>query len=294
MIELVPSIAAQTLSFTQTAETIGIPPIASAIILAGCVALVVFGGIKKIASFTEKLVPTMALIYLIGGLIIILFNIANVPSAFAMIFTNAFTPTSAIGGFAGATVAAGIRSGMARGAYSNEAGMGTSAIAHASAVTDHPGRQALWGSFEIFVDTIIVCTVTAIVLLVTDTWTQIGIEEAASMPSVAFQSVFGATIGGGIVTMCILLFVLSTVIVVTYYGERQGAFLFGPKFGVFMRFVYIAAIFGAITFNLGILYQLLDLMLACLIIPNLIGVLLMMKEVKEIKKDFFKREGLEK
>ncbi|MDO5714640.1 MAG: amino acid carrier protein [Tissierellia bacterium] len=292
MVELVPSISTQALSFVQTAETIKIPPYVAAAILAVCVALVVFGGIRKIASFTEKLVPLMAVIYLIGGVIIIALNIGRLPGAFALIFKNAFTPTAAVGGFAGAAVAAGIRNGMSRGAYSNEAGMGTSSIAHASAVTDHPGRQGLWGTFEIFVDTIIVCTITGLVLLVTDMWTKIGIDKAASMPSEAFKSVFGQNIGGGVVTLSILMFVLSTVIVVTYYGERQAAFLFGKKFSIFMRFVYIGAIFAGVTINLGILYKLLDLMLACLIIPNMIGVLMMMGEVVEIKKDFFAKEHL--
>lgn len=293
MIELVPSIATQALSFTQTAETIGIPPIAAAAVLAICVALVVFGGIQKIASFTEKLVPFMALLFVLGGLAVILANVTHLPAAFLSIFENAFTPTSAIGGFAGSTVAAGIRNGMSRGAYSNEAGMGTSAIAHATATTDHPGRQAIWGTFEVFVDTIIVCTITGLAILVTNTWTQVETAQAASMPSVAFQSLLGPTIGGGIVTISILLFVLSTIIVVTYYGERQGSFLFGPKFGVFMRCVYIASIFAAILLDLSTLYQFLDLMLACLIVPNMIGLLLMLPEVKEIKDDFVKRENLE-
>ncbi|NLK23167.1 MAG: alanine:cation symporter family protein, partial [Clostridiales bacterium] len=164
MIELIPSIATQSVSAVQTASTINIPPIVTGGFLVIIVGLVVFGGIKRITEVTEKLVPIMALVYVGAALILIIANITKVPAAFGLIFKYAFTPMAATGGVLGSTVALAIRNGTARGVYSNEAGMGTAPIAHAAAVTDHPVRQAMWGIFEIVVDTLIVCSITALVI----------------------------------------------------------------------------------------------------------------------------------
>lgn len=287
MIELAPSIATQTVSAVQTASTLNIPEWVTGGFLVILVGLVVFGGIKRIAQFTEKVVPAMAILYLAGGLIIIIANITEVPTAFGLIFKNAFTPFAAGGGLAGATVAQAIRWGTARGSYSNEAGMGTAPIAHAAAVTDHPVRQGLWGIFEIVVDTIIVCTVTALVVLVSGVWKTVPASEAASMPAVAFQQMFGDTIGGGIVTISILLFVLSTIIVVAYYGKTQAEFLFGTMFSNVMVGVYLLAIVAGTFGGLEFLYQFLDIMLATIIIPNMIGLLMMSGEVRDLKNQFF-------
>lgn len=287
MIELVPSIATQSVSFIQTAGTIGIPKFASAALITGIVLIVVYGGIKRITKVTEKLVPAMALLYLGGALIILIVNISQLPGVIALIFKSAFTPVAATGGFAGATIAGALRWGTARGTYSNEAGMGTAPMAHCCAVTDHPVRQAFWGIFEIIVDTLIICTMTAFVVLSTGLWQTVPASEAASIPALAFQSVFGKSIGGGIVTFCIMMFVLSTIIVLVFYGEKQAEYLFGVKFGKVMKFVNVAAIvFGAIG-GIEFLYQFLDLLLAMVIIPNMIGLLLMRKEIKESVDEFF-------
>ncbi len=144
MIEIIPSISTQSLSVCQTAETIGLPKIVTAIIVTVLVALVVYGGIQRIGQVTEKMVPIMALIFIICSVIILLFNITKLPNAFALIFKGAFTPQAAVGGFGGATLAQALRWGTARGTYSNEAGMGSAPIAHSAAVTDHPVRQAFW------------------------------------------------------------------------------------------------------------------------------------------------------
>ena len=287
MVELAPSIATQAVSAAQTASTLNIPELVTGGILVILVGLVVFGGIKRIATFTEKVVPAMALLYLAGGIIIIIANITQVPAAFGLIFKHAFTPIAAGGGLAGATVAQAIRWGTARGSYSNEAGMGTAPIAHAAAVTDHPVRQGLWGIFEIIVDTIIVCTITALVVLVSGVWKTIPASEAASMPAVAFQQMFGDTIGGGIVTICILLFVLSTIIVVTYYGKTQAEFLFGTAFSNVMVVVYLGAIIAGVIGGIEFLYQFLDILLATIIVPNMIGLLIMSGEVNDLKNEFF-------
>ena len=287
MIELVPSIAAQSLSAVQTAGTLKIPKIVVALLLVVLVGLVVFGGLKRIGQFTEKLVPFMALLYLVGGLAIIITNIGNLPHAFGLIFKHAFTPAAAVGGFGGAAVAQAVRWGTARGVYSNEAGMGTAPIAHSGAITDHPVRQAMWGVFEIVVDTLIVCTVTALVVLVTGLYETIPGTEAASMPARAFQGLLGEGLGGTIVTLSIFLFVLSTITVIAWYGKTQAEFLFGSMFSNVMVVVYLAAIIAGAYLDLEFIYQFLDILLASIIIPNMIGLVALSGEVVDLKKEFF-------
>lgn len=287
MIELIPSIAAQSLSAVQTASTLNIPPIVIAVLLVLPVALFVFGGIKTLGSFTEKLVPFMALTYLVGGIAVIISNIGNLPGAVADIFRYAFTPAAAVGGFGGAAVAQAIRWGTARGVYSNEAGMGTAPIAHSGAITDHPMRQAMWGVFEIVVDTLIVCTVTALVVLTSGLYQVLPSSEAASIPARAFQALLGDGVGGVIVTASIFLFVLSTITVIAWYGKTQAEFLFGRTFGNIMVVVYIGAIVAGAYIELGVIYRFLDLLLATIIIPNMIGLVLLSGEVKTLKDEFF-------
>lgn len=287
MIEIAPSIAAQSVSVVQTAASINIPNWASGLALALIVGIVIFGGIKRIGKVTEKLVPFMALFYVIGALAIIIVNISELPNAIALIFKHAFTPMAAAGGFAGAGIAQAMRWGTARGVYSNESGMGTAPIAHATAVTDHPVRQAMWGIFENVVDTLIVCTATALVVLVTGIYQTVPASQAASMPALAFQSLLGKGLGGIIVTGSISLFVLSTVIVIAYYGEKQAEYLFGTKFSKVMRIIYMASIVLGAYGGIEFLYQFLDLLLGLVIIPNMIGLLLLSNEVKELKDEFF-------
>lgn len=287
MVEIAPSIATQTVSVVQSASTINIPNWVTGIVLVIIVGIVVFGGIKRIGKVTEKLVPFMALLYIIGALVIIIVNITELPGAIASIFKNAFTPAAATGGFAGATIAQAMRWGTARGVYSNESGMGTAPIAHSTAVTDHPVRQAMWGLFENVVDTLIVCTATALVVIVTGLYKTVPADQAGTIPSLAFQSLLGPGLGGAIVTISITLFVLSTIIVIVFYGEKQAEYLFGTKFSKVMRIVYLASIFMGAYGGLEFLYQFLDLLLGIVIIPNMLGLLLLSGEVKELKDEFF-------
>lgn len=287
MIEIIPSISTQSLSVCQTVETIGVPKIVTAIIVTALVALVVYGGIKRIGQVTEKLVPIMALVFILCSIIIIICNIDKLPHAFGLIFKGAFTPVAAAGGFGGSAIAQTLRWGVARGTYSNEAGMGSAPIAHAAAVTDHPVRQAFWGIFEIIIDTLLICTLTAVAIITTGVWTEIDSSNAASMPSAAFQHTFGDAIGGGIVSISLLLFVLSTIIVIVYYCEKQAEALFGLTASKIIRLVCLfAIIYGAIG-DLQLLFSLLDILLALVVIPNIIGVLAMRKEVTELKEEFF-------
>ncbi|MCD1146505.1 amino acid carrier protein [Peptoniphilus sp. KCTC 25270] len=287
MIEIAPSISTQTLTFIQNAEHLGIDKYVAVGAFLIVVALVVFGGIKSISGFCEKLVPIMAGLYILAGLVVIAVNIVELPHVFGMIFSNAFTPTSAMGGFAGATVAAGIRSGLARGAYSNEAGMGTATIAHSAATVEIPAQQGIWAVFEIFVDTMIVCTITAVVVLVSGVWTEIGSDQAAVMPAMAFGEVLGQNFGGALVAIALLMFVLSTVIVIIFFGEKQAEFLFGSKVAMVVRVIYILFIILGVVLDLGTLYSLLDFMLALVIIPNMIGILTMSGEAVEMMKQLF-------
>ncbi|MGB5822720.1 MAG: sodium:alanine symporter family protein [Proteocatella sp.] len=289
MIELIPSVATQAVSAVQTAETIGIPGIATGIGIAIVVFIVVFGGIKRITQVTEKLVPLMALVYIAGALVIIFANITHLPGVIALIFKSAFTPTAATGGFAGSTVALALRWGTARGTYSNEAGMGTAPIAHATAETDHPVRQAFWGIFEITVDTLLVCTVTALVVLITGLWETVPSSEAASIPALAFKQLFGPA-GGYVVTISIFLFVLSTIIVLVFYGEKQAEFLFGYKFAKTWKYVYVVSILLGVFGGIEFLYQFLDFFLAMIILPNMLALIVMSGEVVELKNEFFSSE----
>ncbi|WP_195945774.1 alanine/glycine:cation symporter family protein [Paraclostridium bifermentans] len=292
MVEIAPSIATQSASIVQTAETINIPPVISGIAVVFIVGLVVYGGIKRISKVTEKLVPFMAIAYFLIALIVVLFSFENIPATFSLIFKGAFNPTAAAGGFAGSVVSATIRTGAARGAYSNEAGMGTSTIAHSAAVTDYPARQALWGVFEVIVDTLCICTITALLVLTTGTWSGVGADKAAAMPSMAIQSVLGTKFGGGFLTICMLMFVLSTLIVIIFYGEKQAEYLFGLKTSKIVRVIYLCFIMIGALCKLGNIVVLLDSALACVIATNMIGVIKLRKEVKEESDKFFKSQNL--
>lgn len=229
----------------------------------------------------------MAGLYLLGGLVVIFMNIGALPKALGLIFKHAFTRSAAVGGFAGAAVAQAVRWGTARGVYSNEAGMGTAPIAHSGAITDHPMRQAMWGIFEIVVDTLIVCTLTAMVVLVTGIYEVVPASEAASMPAMVFQDLLGNTLGGGIVTISIFLFVLSTITVITWYGKTQAEFLFGEAFSNIMVVIYLIAIVAGAYMSLESMYKFLDILLATIIIPNMIGLVVLSGEVVELKNEFF-------
>jgi AGCS family alanine or glycine:cation symporter len=288
MVELVPSIMVQANAVVGPAQqAFNISPLIIGIVVAVLVGLVVYGGIKRIARVTEFLVPFMAGLYLIGAWVIILLNITEIPVAIVLIFENAFTPAAPAGGFAGAAVAQALRWGVARGSYSNEAGMGTAPIAHSAATVDHPVRQGFWGIFEVIVDTLIICTTTAFLVLTTGLWKEVDPNAANTIPTIAFQNLLGNTLGGLVVTISILTFVISTIIVVVFYGEKQAEYLFGTKFSKVMRAIYVIGIVVGSVGGLKALWQFLDIMLATIILPNMIGLILMSGQVRELKNEFF-------
>lgn len=291
MIELIPSIASQAASVTKQGISLGIPELPIAITVAIITIIVCIGGVKRIGDVCDKLVPVMAIVYMLGALVIIVKNFNQIPNAFAEIFGSAFTGRAAFGGFAGASLGAALRWGFARGCYSNEAGMGTAPQGHAAANVDHPVRQGLWGVFEVTVDTIIVCTVTALAVLVSGVWTEKGID-AGALAQAAFSKNFNPTFANYFVAICVFLFVLSTIIVVTFYGQRQAEFLFGIGFSKIWVWVYIiATVVGGLGIDLGVLYSLTDAFLGLIIIPNMIAVVLMVPQVKKAQDEFFNTPG---
>jgi AGCS family alanine or glycine:cation symporter len=243
------------------------------IVIAVLSAAVILGGIKSIGRFTGFFVPVMIATYMIGCGIIIALHIERVPEAFRLIFVNAFSSTAAVGGFAGATLAAGIRYGVARGIFSNESGLGSAGIAAAAAQTREPARQALVSMTQTFIDTIIVCSFTGIVILVTGAWTS-G-EDGAGMTQLAFREGLPGQWGGWIVAISLAMFAYSTILGWSYYGETSAEYLFGSRIVKPYRVLFvIASYFGAVV-HLDVVWTLADVMNGLMALPNLIGLLLL-------------------
>ncbi|GGC95120.1 sodium:alanine symporter [Thalassobacillus devorans] len=290
MIEIIPSVMVQSNSITTQVEgAFGWPAWITGIAITILIGIIVFGGIKRIGKVTDKLVPFMVISYLLICFIVIFANIETIPSVFGLIFAHAFTPISAAGGFAGAGIAQALRWGIARGLYSNEAGLGTGPVAHAAAQTDHPSKQALWGIFSVFVDTIVICTVTGLTVLTSGAWKEIGSDNSANMVNVAFGDVFGEQFGGAFVAIFLLFFVFTTVSVVIFFGEKQAEYLFGLKFSKGMRIVYVISIYLGAIGGLQFVWQFLDLLLAAVVVFNIIPVLFMYRDIKAITEDYIER-----
>ncbi len=267
--------------------TFNVPPLATGIILAILSGLVIVGGIKRIGAFTEKLVPFMAAIYIVGGLIIIILNIGQVPAAIGEIFSSAFTGSAATGGFAGSTITLAMRYGVARGVFTNEAGLGSAPIAHAAATTDHPVRQGLWGIFEVFADTLVICTISGLLIVMSGLW-DTGLEGAALTAAAFDHSLPG---GKYIVSISIVLFAFSTIIGWQYYGERCIEYLFGPKSRLPYRIVFIPMIIVGAIGGLRPIWDLADTLNGLMAIPNLIALLILSPVVVRLTKEFFSKKS---
>jgi len=267
--------------------TFGINKMVAGVVMAVLAAVVIIGGIKRIGQVTELLVPFMAAFYIIGGVIILIINAGQLPGALALIFGSAFTGHAAVGGFAGAVMLETMKRGIARGVFSNEAGLGSAPIAHAAATTDHPVRQGLWGVFEVFVDTIIICTLSGLTIMVSGVWSS-G-ETGAALSTLAFETSLPG-IGGYIVSIGIMLFAFSTILGWAYYGERCAEYLFGPKVNMVYRVLWIPFIVIGAIGGLNFLWDLADTMNGLMAIPNLIGVLGLSGVVIKLTKEFFEKE----
>jgi len=264
-----------------------IPVAITGIVAAVLAGLVLIGGIRRLGEVSGKLVPLMALIYILGGLVVLILNFSQIPQAFALIFTHAFTPIAATGGFAGAVVAAAIQYGVARGIFSNEAGLGSAPIAHATASTNHSIEQGVIGMLGTFIDTLIVCTVTGLVIVISGTWTS-G-ETGAALSSMAFEQTLPG-LGSHLVTISLILFAFTTILGWSFYSEKCVQFLFGIQAVIYYRWLWIIAIpIGAIA-ELKLIWLVADTLNALMAIPNLIALLLLSPVVFRLTREYFASE----
>ena len=256
------------------------------------VGLVLLGGIKRIGKVAEKLVPFMALFYVILAIGVIILNYRHVPTVFASIFEGAFKPSSVTGGVVGSIFIC-MKKGVSRGIFSNEAGLGTGSIAHACADTRKPVKQGFFGIFEVFVDTIVICTLTALVILCSGVPVGYGQAAGAELTISGFTSTYGGWVSiFTAVAMC--CFAFSTVIGWGLYGQRCIEFLFGPKsIKPFMVIYSLVAVIGA-TMNLGLMWSIAETFNGLMVIPNLIAVFLLSGTVVQLVKDYFNDEGKKK
>jgi AGCS family alanine or glycine:cation symporter len=270
-------------------STFGVPAAASGAALVLLTAVVVLGGITRIAEVTQILVPFMALLYLGGGLVAIALHADRLPHAIGLIFDGAFTGTAAAGGFAGSTIMMAMRYGIARGLFSNEAGLGSAPMVHATADTDHPARQGLYGIFEVFVDTLLVCSTTALVILVTDTWTS-GATGAA-LSARAFEIGLPGTFGSIVVTGGLVLFAFSTLIGWSYYGETGIVYLLGARAAVPYRIAWLVFVYLGAVGSLHLVWDIADTLNGLMAIPNLVSVLGSIPLLLRLQREFFARVG---
>ncbi len=245
-------------------------------------ALVILGGIKRIGTVAGKLVPLMAIFYIVGSAIIIFAQIDQVPAALMVIVDSAFNGHAAAGGFAGATVLMAIRFGIARGIFSNEAGLGSAPIAHAAAQTDNPVQQGMIGMLGTFIDTIIICTMTALVIIISGAWTS-G-ETGASLSTLAYGS--SLPYGEYIITFGLVIFAFTTILGWSYYGERCAEYIFGTKVILPYRILWIAAVFIGASQKVNLIWLLADVMNGFMAIPNLIALALLSPVVFKISKEY--------
>lgn len=270
-----------------------VPELATGIIMAILAALVLLGGIKRIAIVAGKLVPFMAIAYIIGGVILLIVYLDRIPAAFSTILTYAFTPISAVGGFAGATVWAAMRFGIARGVFSNEAGLGSAPIAHAAAQTNNPVQQGTIAMLGTFIDTLIICTITGLVIVASGAWQVLDPETGkaltgATLTSTAFSqgmpSIGGFNIGEMIVTFGLIVFAFTTLLGWSFYGEKCAEYLFGVKSTIIFRIVWVLAIPVGATFQLDLAWLVADTLNALMAIPNLVALLLLSPVVFKLTK----------
>ena len=260
-----------------------------AIICAIICAIVLIGGIQRLADVCALLVPVMAVIYIAAAIIVIFANIAGVPAAFAAIIKGAFNPASVAGGLAGVGIKTALTKGVGRGIFSNEAGLGSAPIAHAAADVDHPVKQGIFGVFEVFMDTVVVCTMTALVVLLGVGVQNIeyGTDIGANLTIMGFESVFGTGIPAVAVAICLSLFALSTVLTWALYGSRCVEYLFGFKVSKVYQVIFCLFACIAGTVELDLAWAIADTLNGLMAIPNLIALALLSPVVIKLSKEYF-------
>ena len=277
----------------------GVPTWVSGIVLLVLCGLVIVGGLKRIATVTEKIVPFMVLVYMVGTIAILVMNIKMVPSVFTAIFKGAFALRAAGGGIVGYGVKLAIEQGMKRGVFSNEAGLGASVMVHSNSNVKEPVRQGMWGIFEVFADTMIVCTLTAFTVLssgLVDLETGVAAAEyggvaltKANVVSTVFTMYFGK-LGGAFVAIAIMLFAYSTVLGWSHYGSKACEYLFGTKSTMVYRVIFVIATFGGAVMGENLAWDIADTLNGMMMIPNLIGVIVLSPIVYKITKNYVNRK----
>ena len=275
-----------------------IPSWVTGIVLALIACVVILGGLKRVANVAEKLVPFMALLYIAGALIVILVHAEAVPAVFKAIFRGAFAAKAAGGGIVGYGIKQAITMGFKRGAFSNEAGLGSSVMVHSSSNVKEPVQQGMWGIFEVFADTIIVCTLTALVVLSSgvvdlESGAVISKNDGAGLVGEAFSTVFGG-VGAQFIAIAILLFAFSTVLGWSHYGATAWQYLFGEKTLLIYKAAFLVMIFFGCTMSLNLAWDLSDTFNGLMMIPNLIGVISLSPLIGRITKNYLDREILKK
>jgi AGCS family alanine or glycine:cation symporter len=265
-------------------ENFGISPIVTGIILFVLTGAVILGGIKRIGAVAGKLVPFMAISYILCGLVVLAMNASEIPAAFGLIFKYAFTPAAEAGGFAGAAVWMAIRFGVARGVFSNEAGLGSAPIAHAAAATKGPINQGLIAMLGTFIDTILVCSITGLAIITSGAWTS-GATGAA-LTSAAFELTLPG-VGGYIVAIVLAIFAFTTILGWSFYSEKCVEFLFGTKSIIPFRILWCIAVPIGATLDLGFVWLLADTLNALMALPNLLALILLSPLVFRLTKEFF-------
>ncbi|MCM1326329.1 MAG: alanine:cation symporter family protein [Bacteroidales bacterium] len=275
----------------------GVPKLITGIVLLFAVGVVIIGGLKRVAAVTEKLVPFMVVLYLLGTIIIICIHITSVPAVFVSIFKGAFALKSVAGGIVGSGIALAMKMGMKRGVFSNEAGLGSSVMVHSNSNVKEPVRQGMWGIFEVFADTIVVCTLTALTLLTSGAVNletgalteQAAAIESSSLISYAFGQTFGV-VGSGFIAVAILLFAYSTVLGWSHYGSKACEYLFGSAATLVYRIIFCIIVLAGSVMQAQLAWDISDTFNGLMMIPNLIGVLVLSPVVMQCTRNYVARK----
>ena len=282
-------------SLVMFGQTVPVSSLVVGMLVAVIVAMVLFGGIKRIGSVTEKLVPFMAAIYIVCALCVVFANLRTLGTVIAMIFQGAFSARAALGGAFGITLMTTIQKGVGRGVFSNEAGLGSAPMAHAASSEMNPVKQGLYGIFEVFMDTIVICTLTALTLLcgvesgVKISW---GESAGAELISASFSTVFGPQLGALIIAVGIGLFALSTILSWSLYGSRCFEFLAGTRYVAVYQVLFVAVVVIGATLELELVWNIADTLNGFMAIPNLIALLGLSGVVVKLTKNHFEKERL--
>ncbi|NVK12099.1 MAG: sodium:alanine symporter family protein [Gammaproteobacteria bacterium] len=263
----------------------GIDKIITAVVLTIAVFIVLIGGIKRIAEVAGKIVPLMAVSYFIAGIAVLATNFSEIPAAISLVVESAFTPVAATGGFAGAGIMLAIQMGVARGIFSNEAGLGSAPIAHAAAQTNEPVRQGVIAMLGTFIDTIVVCSITGLAIVVTGVWSS-G-DTGAVLTSAAFSS--SLALGDEIIALGLIVFAFTTILGWSYYGERCAQYLLGTRVVLPYRLLFVLAVPVGALMQLDLVWKMADVLNGLMAIPNLIAILLLSPVVFKAAKTYFEK-----